>query len=142
MFDVHTKHYPLERVRRSSDLWRRSTAAAMAVSAASMLVFGVWALLLPASFAGFIAYPPFNLHLIHDVGAFQIGIGVTIALAGVVDDAVLAALSGFVVASGVHTWSHYVDRPLGGHDSDVAILVVLTLIGALGIYAHFVGRES
>ncbi|HET7094322.1 MAG TPA: hypothetical protein VFI22_12605, partial [Thermomicrobiales bacterium] len=37
-------------------------------------VFGVWAFVAPASFADFVAFP-FNLHLLHDIGAFQIGIG-------------------------------------------------------------------
>jgi hypothetical protein len=35
-----------------------------------------------------------------------------------------------------------VDRALGGHGSDVAILVVLTLIGVFGIRANLVGRKS
>lgn len=121
---------------------RRSMMTAIAVSAASMLAFGLWALVLPESFAGFINYEPFNRHLVHDAGAFQIGIGVSLALALVADDVALVALSGFVVAGALHTWSHYVDRLLGGHGSDVPVLALLTLIGAFGIAADLRGRRS
>jgi len=41
-----------------------------------MLVLGIWAFFAPASFADFVAFP-YNRHLLHDVGAFQIGIGTT-----------------------------------------------------------------
>jgi hypothetical protein len=143
MFDARTHDHPmLHSAGSSSAFSRRATAAAAAISAASMLVFGVWALVLPDSFGQFISYPPFNRHLMHDVGAFQIGIGVSVALALWADDVMLVALSGFVVAGTLHTWSHYMDRALGGHGSDVPVLGLLTLIGAFGIYAGLRGRKS
>jgi hypothetical protein len=43
------------------------------VCAASMLSLGLWAVAAPRSFAGWISFPPYNEHLIHDAGAFQIG---------------------------------------------------------------------
>jgi hypothetical protein len=52
-----------------------------------MLIFGVWALALPASFAAMIDFPPYNEHLLHDLGAFQIGIGVSLCLVVVWSDA-------------------------------------------------------
>lgn len=109
--------------------------------AVSMLSLGCWAFLLPRSFAEFIAYPPFNEHLIHDAGAFQIGLGVTL-LAAAWSDPVLVALSGFVVASGLHTLSHFMDRHVGGHAADVPALGLLTLIGLSAIYARFRWRRA
>jgi hypothetical protein len=38
-----------------------------------MVTFGVWAELLPSSFATMIKFPPYNEHLVHDVGAFRSG---------------------------------------------------------------------
>jgi hypothetical protein len=58
-----------------------AVAAATLICAASMLLLGVWAFLAPASFSQFIDYPPYNRHLIHDAGAFQLGIGTAVLLA-------------------------------------------------------------
>jgi hypothetical protein len=110
--------------------------AATLVCAASMLIFGFWAFLAPESFAQFINYAPYNRHLIHDVGAFQIGIGAAMLLALLWSDGLLVALTGFAVASGLHTLSHYLDRHIGGHDSDVPALGLLTLVALLAIYAR------
>jgi hypothetical protein len=101
-----------------------------------MLALGCWAFVAPSAFAEFIAYPPFNEHLIHDAGVFQIGIGVATLLATVSSDAVLVALTGFVAASGLHTLSHLMDRHLGGHDTDVPTLALLTAVGAFAMYVH------
>ena len=46
-----------------------------ALSGAWTLAVGLWALLAPRSFADWIDFPPYAEHLLHDVGAFQIGIG-------------------------------------------------------------------
>ena len=116
---------------------RQVTVTALAViCAASMLALGGWAFLAPHSFAGFIDYPPYNRHLIHDAGAFQLGIGVTTLLALWWADALVVALTGFAVASGLHTVSHWIDRNIGGHDSDVPGLGLLTVVALLGIYAR------
>jgi len=117
------------------------TAATLAC-AASILIFGVWAFLAPESFSQFIDYAPYNRHLIHDVGAFQIGIGVAMLLALLWSDGLLVALTGFAVASGLHTLSHYIDRHIGGHDSDVPALGLLTLVALLAIYARMRRRKS
>ena len=54
--------------------------AAVTIGGLFMLVLGIWAFFAPASFAEFVAFP-YNRHLLHDVGAFQIGIGTTMLLA-------------------------------------------------------------
>ena len=43
-----------------------------------LVVFGAWAFFGPKSFFDQIAtFQPYNEHLIHDIGAFQIGLGAT-----------------------------------------------------------------
>jgi hypothetical protein len=115
--------------------------AAVLICAASMLALGAWAFLAPESFARFIDYPPYNRHLIHDAGAFQLGIGATVLLALWWSDALVVALTGFAVASGLHTLSHWTDRNLGGHGSDVPSLGLLTLVALIAIYARIQERK-
>ena len=115
---------------------QRLVTLAALVCAASMLVFGFWAFFAPTSFSDFIDYGPYNEHLIHDAGAFQLGIGIGVLAAVFWSDGLLAALTGFAVASGLHTVSHYVDRDLGGHDSDVPLLGLLTLVALAAIYVR------
>lgn len=101
------------------------------ICAASMLVFGVWAFVAPHSFADYIDFTPYNEHLTHDVGAFQIGIGVSLLVALLGWDGLTVALTGFIVASGLHTLSHQMDRDIGGHSSDVAALGLVTLVAVV-----------
>ena len=53
----------------------------VALSGVWMLAVGLWALLAPRSFAAWIDFPPYAEHLLHDVGAFQIGIAVSLLAA-------------------------------------------------------------
>ena len=115
--------------------------AAVLICAASMLALGAWAFLAPESFARFIDYPPYNRHLIHDAGAFQLGIGATVLLALWWSDALVVALTGFAVASSLHTLSHWTDRNLGGHGSDVPSLGLLTIVALIAIYARIQERK-
>jgi predicted anti-sigma-YlaC factor YlaD len=121
---------------------QRLVTLAALVCAASMLVFGFWAFFGPTSFSDFIDYGPYNEHLIHDAGAFQLGIGVGVLAAVFWSDGLLAALTGFAVASGLHTVSHYVDRDLGGHDSDIPLLGLLTLVALAAIYGRLRRRKA
>jgi uncharacterized membrane protein len=115
--------------------------AAVLICAASMLALGAWAFLAPESFARFIDYPPYNRHLIHDAGAFQLGIGATVLLALWWSDALVVALTGFAVASALHTVSHWTDRNLGGHGSDVPSLGLLTIVALIAIYLRIQERK-
>jgi hypothetical protein len=99
----------------------------------STLAIGGWAFLTPRSFAQFIDFAPYNEHLLHDVGAFQIGIGATLLLALLWNDALAVALAGFVVGGGAHTVSHIVDRRLGGHSFDPWALGALAVVGAIAL---------
>ena len=115
--------------------------AAVLICAASMLALGARAFLAPESFARFIDYPPYNRHLIHDAGAFQLGIGAALLAALWWPDGLVVALTGFAVASGLHTLSHWTDRNLGGHGSDVPSLGLLTLVALIAIYARIQERK-
>ena len=65
----------------------------IAVLAGVFLVgFGIWAFLSPSTFYSSIAlFPPYNQHFLHDVGAFQVGLGIAFALAATVGAVGVAA---------------------------------------------------
>jgi predicted anti-sigma-YlaC factor YlaD len=125
-------------VRRRQPL----VVTATLLCAASMLGLGLWAFLDPPSFSSFVDFAPYNQHLIHDAGAFQLGIGAALLAALWWPDGLVVALTGFAVASGLHTVSHAIDRHLGGHDSDVPSLGVLTLVALVAIAARLHGRAT
>jgi uncharacterized membrane protein len=106
------------------------------LGAAVFLVAGAWAFFWPRSFYEIVAeFPPFNLHLFHDAGAFQLGIGAAL-LAGLFwRDALLVGMFGGTVGAVVHAISHIVDRSLGGNPSDPWTLSVLAglLVIATGL---------
>jgi PPOX class probable F420-dependent enzyme len=102
------------------------------LSAAFTLVAGVWALLWPGSFAEAVKFPE-HTHFLHDVGSFQIGIGVTLALAVLWRDALAVVLTGFLVGNTIHAANHAVDLDLGGRDSDPWLLGLLSLLVAVAL---------
>lgn len=118
----------------STDLGSGDTAA-VTIGGLSMLALGIWAFCAPASFADFVAFP-YNRHLLHDVGAFQIGIGAMMLLALLWADGVIVVLAGYVVGTGFHLASHIVDRRVGGHDYDPLVLGIMVVIGLAGMYAR------
>ena len=95
---------------------------------------GIWAFVAPHSFYDQVAtFPPYNRHLLHDIGAFQIGIGIALLLALRWDDAQFAVLSGAGVGASVHVISHIIDRDLGGDSGQTAmfaLIAVLLLVAA------------
>lgn len=74
---------------------------------------GVWCLIASGSFAEFVGFDAHE-HFVHDVGAFQVGLGITLLLALIWSDALATALAGYIVANTVHTVNHIVDLDLGG----------------------------
>ena len=115
------------------------------LSAAFTLVAGVWALFWPGSFADAVRFPE-HTHFLHDVGAFQIGIGVTLALAVPWRDPLAVVLTGFLAGNSIHAANHAVDLDLGGRDSDpwllglVSLLVAVALVRRLRQLHYVVGR--
>lgn len=99
----------------------------------AMGVFGVWSLFAPSSFAHLIAFPPFNEHLLHDVGAFQLGLAASLLTATVLTDGMTVALIGFVVADGIHTLNHITDLSHGGHGWDAPVLGALAVLALVAL---------
>ena len=128
------------------DLWPGEIAA-VSIGGLLMLALGIWSFFAPASFADFVAFP-YSRHLLHDIGAFQIGIGATMLLALLCADGVMVVLAGYVVGTGFHLASHIIDRHVGGHDYDPLVLGLMVIIGLAGIYtrahasARMPGRRS
>ncbi|MCK6211456.1 hypothetical protein KZX45_12965 [Georgenia sp. EYE_87] len=112
----------------------RSVRALVVLGAVAFLVPGVWSFGWPRSFHETVAqFDPFNLHLFHDLGAFQIGIGVALLAALAWRDAVAVALAGATAGAVVHAASHVIDRDLGGRASDPYLLSLLALALAAGL---------
>ena len=115
---------------------KRPLAILTALGAAVFLVFGLWSFLDPRSFFEQLAhFEPYNVHFLHDVGAFQVGIGATLAIAlWRRTDAIFAALAGAGVGAAFHVAAHIRDHDLGGSVSDtvgLAVVAALLLIGAV-----------
>jgi hypothetical protein len=101
-----------------------------ALAAVFFLVFGLWPFLDARSFFDEIAdFEPYNAHFLHDVGAFQVGIGATLALAlWRRTDALFVALAGAGIGAAFHAASHVRDRDLGGSAGDTATLTVIAVL--------------
>ena len=99
------------------------------VAALGLLASGLWAMLAPESFYASVAmYPPYNRHFAHDIGAFMLGLGATLAFALVMTDALLVALAGNSIGAVAHFVSHAVDRELGGLATDPVTFGVFALL--------------
>ena len=106
---------------------------AIAVGAA-MVVLGLWAMVAPQSFFERVAlFEPFNQHFLQDVGAFQIGLGATLLLAGLLQRlaAVTVALLGVGIGAAFHAISHVVGIDLGGQPATDIPLFALVAVALL-----------
>jgi hypothetical protein len=104
-----------------------ATRVVAAVIGVFYLVFGAWAFLAPLSFFSAVAtFALPNVHLLHDLGAFQVGMGLALTLPVALRAPLRAPLIAVLVASILHVISHLEDIRLGGHPT--TDLPVLTLI--------------
>jgi hypothetical protein len=107
------------------------------------LALGIWATLDTSSFYEEIAFfEPYNRHFLHDVGAFQMGLGAALLFALVWrGDALLAVLGGATVGAVTHWAVHVADEEFGGRASDPVslgiIALVLTATFAWRLYTHY-----
>jgi uncharacterized membrane protein len=114
-----------------------------AVLAVLIVGLGIWAFVSPQSFYEQIAtYPPYNKHLFHDVGSFQIGIGSTLLYALIRRDALQVALVGASIGAVMHAISHIMDRNLGGKTTDPILLSLLALAIVVTTAMHLSTRRS
>jgi hypothetical protein len=93
-------------------------------------LLGVWAIADTSSFYENIAeFPPYNRHFLHDVGAFQMGLGAALLFAIIWrSDALLAVLGGAAVGATAHWAAHVADEDLGGRARDPYLLGVIALV--------------
>ena len=116
--------------------WTRQTARAVSAQRVlvglitlAVMVSGLWAMVAPESFYASVAmYPPYNRHVIHDIGAFMLGLGTALGFALVLTDALLVALAGNAIGAVAHFVSHTVDSELGGQSTDPLIFGIFALL--------------
>ncbi len=112
--------------------WQLTVTVVTVLAALDFLVLGAWAFLAPRSFYDTVAtFEPYNLHLLHDLGAFQLAIGASLLAALLWSDGLTVALAGATVGAVVHDVAHFMDRDLGGRSSDpwaLGLLAVLLLV--------------
>lgn len=102
-------------------------------------LLGLWALVDAQSFYDEIAkFGQYNRHFLHDVGAFQMGLGACLLFALVWrNDALLAVLGGAAMGATAHEIAHIWDYELGGRDTDpwslgiIAAVLVATFLWRL-----------
>ncbi|WP_083673269.1 PPOX class F420-dependent oxidoreductase [Micromonospora sp. CB01531] len=123
---------------------RALVRAVAALLGAAAVVVGVWALTRPDSFSSAVGFPP-HQHFVHDVGAFQLGIGATLLLGLIWADGLAVALVGYVVGGAAHTLSHVMDAPVGGSAAQTwvvglsAVLALAALVARLRQLGWVVG---
>ncbi len=119
--------------RNETGRWARRCVTAVTLLAGLGMVFaGGWSLAAPRSFAELVNFP-YHEHFLHDLGAFQVGIGATLLLALVWSDALATALAGFLVSNTIHAVNHAVDLELGGYAWVAPALVAASLVAAVAL---------
>ena len=97
----------------------RTTKVVAAGAGLVLVATGLWAFTAPRSFFDAVAtYPPFNEHLLHDIGAFNLGLGAALLLTLASADGLLVTLGGVGVGATAHALAHWLDRELGGSPTD------------------------
>jgi len=117
----------------------RLVAATTALIGLLSAAAGGWALAAPVTFYRLVApFPPYGMHLIHDIGAFQLGLGACLLAGLLLRDALLAVLAGNSVGAIAHSASHLMDGADGGHSSDPFTIGALALLLAALTTARWV----
>jgi hypothetical protein len=113
------------------------------VAAIFFIAFGLWSFFDPSSFFDEIAnFKPYNEHFLHDIGAFQIGLGASIVFAFIWrTDALLAALAGAGVGATFHFVAHVQDYS-EGDESDPYVLGLLSAVIVAAAVAKWAHRSS
>lgn len=118
----------------------RFARVAAAIGGVFLAAFGAWAVFAPRAFyEGVALWPPYNHHFVHDIGAFQLGLGVALLLALRFGDALFVSLAACGLGQTVHAIVHAVDRELGGKTSDP---VVMALVAALLVAGAIARRRA
>jgi uncharacterized membrane protein len=99
-------------------------------------VTGMWSFFVSTNFYSTVAdFAPYNLHFLHDVGAFQVGLGVVLLAAAAMDRGLVPALIGVLAGSLLHLAAHLLDIRLGGHPTtDLPALTLIAVVLAVALY--------
>lgn len=111
---------------------RPVVVAAVLVTAFVMLAAGAWCWADPASFAAATNWPEHE-HFLHDAGAFQMGIGVTLLGALRWRDVLAVVLAGAVFTNGLHAVNHLMDSDIGGRPTDPWAIALVALFALAGL---------
>jgi PPOX class probable F420-dependent enzyme len=132
-------------MKRSGALARTYLYAVTALVGLATAGIAIWCLVGPSSFAAAVGFEA-HRHFLHDVGAFQLGLGITMLLALIWADALATALAGFIVANTVHTVNHVVDLDVGGSAAQawllgaVSVALVVAFVLRLDQLGYVLGR--
>lgn len=102
------------------------------LAVAFFVATGLWPLVSPDTFFdALVAFPPYNAHLMRDIGVFTLGPAGALLAAVRFKDTLLIALIGASTAAIAHVVSHVVDSDKGGNPTDIPLLAVFaaTLVG-------------
>jgi hypothetical protein len=95
-------------------------------------VLGVWAMVDPGTFFDSLAvFEPYNQHFLQDIGAFQVGLGAVLLLAGLPAraDGLAVGLVGVGIGAALHTVSHVIGIGLGGTpETDIPTFAVMAVL--------------
>jgi hypothetical protein len=107
--------------------------ASWVLAVAFFIVTGLWPLVSPDTFFdALVAFPPYNAHLMRDIGVFTLGPAGALLAAVRFKDTLLIALIGASTAAIAHVVSHVVDSDKGGNPTDIPLLAVLAAILVAG----------
>lgn len=115
-----------------------------AVIGAFYLLTGAWAFVAPLSFFSAIAtFAPPNVHLLHDLGAFQIGLGLALTLPVALQISLRAPLIAVLAASLLHVLAHLEDIRLGGHPTtELPILSLICIALAVALVLELKAKHA
>jgi hypothetical protein len=115
-----------------------------AVIGAFYLVTGAWSFLAPLSFFDAVAtFAPANVHLLHDLGAFQVGLGLALMAPIVLRAPLRAPLIAVLAASILHVLAHLEDIRLGGHPTtDLPILTLICVALAFALIIEVKAKSA
>lgn len=115
-----------------------------AVIGAFYLVTGGWSFLAPLGFFSSVAnFAPANIHLLHDLGAFQIGLGLALMMPVLLGAPLRAALIAVLGASVLHVAAHIEDVNLGGHPyTDLPALTLICIALAVALVVDMKKRRA
>ncbi len=103
---------------------------------------GLWAVINAHSFINRVEKAP-NVHILHDMGAFMVGLAIFTIGSLILSDKILTAFVSLIVVSALDAYVHFSDMHLGGIEKsepwDIAGMLIVLL---LGLAAYLTSRRA